>query len=137
MNKLLLFNTLLSHFNYDYNPEYSNLSEEEKRYVDFVDDCLKETNEEFSDACTRAMLFILDSASKLGTEEELTKEEAIVQKEKLLSGFNQEDKEKLETFMYACIQIMGIYSEERIEERKMAREKTLVKKPENKNDYKG
>ena len=137
MNKLLMLNILLSQFNYEYNSEYSNLSEEEKGYVNFVDECLKETDEKISDAYTRAMIFILDAASKLGTDEELTKEETTLQKEILLSGFSGKDKEKIETFMYACIQIMGIYSEERIAERKMAKEKSLVKNFEYNNDYKG
>ncbi len=125
MNRLFMFPFLLSQFNYGFNPEYENLSEEEKSYMDYVDKCLEESDEKFGDACTRAMLFILDASTKMGTDEELTDKEAALQKEKILNGFNQEDKDRLELFMYACIQTMGIYSEERIKERKQAKEKKL------------
>ena len=118
MDKLLMLNILLSQFNYEYNSEYKNLSDEEKKYIDYVDECLKETDEKFSDACTKAMLFILEASNRLGTDKELTNEEATLRKEEVLNGFNQEDKDRLELFMYACIQTMGIYSEESIEKRK-------------------
>ena len=95
--------------------------------MDFVDECLKETDEKFSDACTKAMLFILDASNRLGTDKELTNEEATLQKEEVLNGFNQEDKDRLELFMYACIQIIGIYSEERIQERREQKNKSLIK----------
>ena len=99
--------------------------------MDFVDECLKVTDEEFGDACTRAMLSILDVASKLGTDRELTNEEVTKEKEEILNGFNQEEKDKLESFMYACIQIMGIYSEDRIQERRGRKYKHLIKEIKN------
>jgi len=131
MDKLLMLNVLLSQFNYEYNSEYKNLSDEEKKYIDYVDECLKETDEKFSDACTKAMLFILDASNRLGTDKELTNEEATLQKEEVLNGFNQEDKDRLELFMYACIQIIGIYSEERIQERREKKNKSLIKDTKN------
>ena len=131
MNKFLLFNILSSQFNYEYNSEYNNLSDEEKKYIDYVDECLKETDEKFSDACTKSMLFILDAFNRLGTDRELTNEEATLRKEEVLNGFNQEDKDRLELFMYACIQIIGIYSEERIQERREQKNKSLIKDTKN------
>ena len=131
MDKLLMLNILLSQFNYEYNSEYKNLSDEEKKYIDYVDECLKETDEKFSDACTKAMLFILEASNRLGTDKELTNEEATLQKEEVLNGFNQEDKDRLELFMYACIQIIGIYSEERIQERREQKNKSLIKDTKN------
>ena len=131
MDKLLMLNILLSQFNYKYNSEYKNLSDEEKKYIDYVDECLKETDEKFSDACTKAMLFILDVYNRLGTDKELTNEEATLQKEEVLNEFNQEDKDRLELFMYACIQIIGIYSEERIQERREQKNKSLIKDTKN------
>ena len=136
MNKLLIM-SLLSQCHYGYNPEYENLSEEEKAYMDYVDECLNETDERFSTACTKAMLFILEASSKMGTEEELTSDEALLQKEIILNGFSQEDKDRIESFMYACIQTMGIYSEERVQERKHAKDKSLIKKREIENNFKG
>ena len=131
MDKLLMLNILLSQFNYEYNSEYKNLSDEEKKYIDYVDECLKETDEKFSDACTKAMLFILDASNRLGTDKELTNEEATLHKEEVLNGFNQEDKDRLELFMYACIQIIGIYSEERNQERREQKNKLLIKDTKN------
>ena len=131
MDKLLMLNILLSQFNYEYNSEYKNLSDEEKKYIDYVDECLRETDEKFSHACTKAMIFILDASNRLGTDKELTNEEATLQKEDVLNGFNQEDKDRLELFMYACIQIIGIYSEERIQERREQKNKSLIKDTKN------
>ncbi len=117
-NKILLMQ-FLSQYHYGYNPEYENLSEEEKAYMDYVEEWLSDENLEFSDACTKLMLFILELTSKMDTEEELTNEEVIFRKEKILFGFSEEDKNRLESFMYACIETMGIYSEERVMERKL------------------
>lgn len=124
MNNFLMVSLLLSQYNYEYNEEYVNLSEEEKDYLSFIDECLKDINEIFSNACTKAMLFILDALNRMDTSEELTKEEAKKQKEELLKDLNQEDQKRLELFMYACIQTIGIYSEERIEERNKEKEKS-------------
>lgn len=132
MNKLLMMQILIQ-CHYGNNPEYENLSEEEKNYLDYVDECLSEKDEKFSDACAKAMFLILETSSKIGTDEELTNEEVVLKKEIILSGFGQKDKERLESFMYACVQTMGIYSEERIKARKLSKEKTLSKKINNNN----
>lgn len=133
---MLLMSPLLNKFHYGYNPEYENLSEEEKACMDYVDKCLNETDEKFSGACTKIMLFILEISSKMNTDEELTYEEIFLKKEKILNGFNEEDKDKIELFMYACIQTVGIYSEERIQERKQEKSKLLIRKDEVNNNYK-
>ena len=123
MDKLLMLNILLSQFNYEYNSEYENLSDEEKVYMDYVDMCLNDPNEKICDACSKAMLLILKIISKIDIEEELSNEEIALEKEQLLSEFNQEDKERIESFMYACIQTVGIYSEERVQERRQEKDK--------------
>jgi len=122
MNKILLMQ-LISQSCYGYNPEYENLSEEEKKYMDYVDECLNEKDERFSDVCTKIMLFILEISCKIDTDKEITSDEFEMKKEMLLEGFSQKDKDRLELFMYACIQTIGIYSEERIKERKLTKEK--------------
>ncbi len=132
MDKFLMLSFLVSQYSLDYNSENRNLSEEEKAYINYVDKCLIDTDERFCDACTRAMFYILESVNKMGTEEELTKEEIALQKEKILSGFSQEDKERLELFMYACIQTIGIYSEERNEETEKSLVKEIKKNKDNK-----
>ena len=42
--------------------------------------------------------------------------------------FSQKEKDRIELFMFACIQTIGIYNEEKIQERRSNKEKTLVKK---------
>jgi len=128
MNKILML-SLLNQF-YGDDSEYENLSDEEKSYMNYVDKCLNEANEKFRDACTRAMLLILESSNKLQNGEDLSNEETVLKKEQLLMGFSKEDQDRIELFMYACIQTMGIYSEERIQERRQAKDKTLIKKNE-------
>ena len=121
-NELLLM-SLLSHNHFGYNPEYENLSDEEKAYMDYCEKCLNERDEKFSNACTLIMLFILEVSSKMDTPEELTSEEINLRKQELLSSFSEEDKQRLESFMYATIQTMGIYSEESIKLRKTKKER--------------
>ena len=70
MNKLLMMQ-LLCQSNCGYNPEYENLSEEEKNYLDYIEKCLYESDEKFSNACLKSMFLILEVFSKIGTDEEL------------------------------------------------------------------
>jgi ABC-type metal ion transport system substrate-binding protein len=58
----------------------------------------------------------------MGTQEELSQEEINLRKEEILSSFNEKDKQRLESFMYATIQTMGIYSEESVKLRKTKKE---------------
>ncbi len=73
------------------------------------------------------MFLILEVFSKIDTDEELTDEDITLKKEKIIFQFNQEEKDKIESFIHAFIQTIGIYSEEKIQERK-ATKKTLMKK---------
>ena len=127
MNELTMM-PLLSNCLYGYIPEYESLSEEEKFNIDYVDKCLNDKDEKFSHACTKAMYLILEISSKMNTNEELTSEEITLQKEQILDGFSQEDKDRIESFMYARIQTTGIYSEERIQERRRLKNESLRKK---------
>ena len=96
--------------------------------ADYIDKCLYESDENFSDACTKSMILILEVFSKIGTDEELTDGDITFKKEKIIFEFSQEEKDRIESFMFACIQTIGIYSEERVQERKTRKEKTLIKK---------
>ena len=86
MDRLLMI-SFLNQYNYGYNSEYENLTEEEKAYMDYIDKCLMEKDSRFSDACTNAMLFVLDVSSRINNDEEL--KDIALQKERLLSEFNQ------------------------------------------------
>ena len=107
-NSFLLINLYSSILGF--NTNYADLSEEEKYYMNYVDECLSINDEKFSSACLKSMLFILDVANKMNTSEEYSNEEIKLRKEKILLDFNKEERDKLEEFMYACIQTMGIYS---------------------------
>ena len=126
MNKLLMM-PLLVGSHYGYNPEYENLSDEEKANMDYVDECLNDPDENFCNACTRTMFLVLEITSKINTEEEPTREYVSLKKEEIKAGFSQDDQDRIELFMYACIQTMGIYSDERIQERREERERSKSK----------
>ena len=103
--------------------EYNNLSSEEKNNMDYFNECLYSTDEKFSYACFKIMMMILDLSTKIDTENEPTDEEVQIRKNKILDNFNDDDKKRLEYFIYVCIQNMGIYSEERVLERKLKNER--------------
>ena len=103
--------------------DFESLLSEEKDNMNYFEDCLYNSNEKFSDACFHIMLLVLEITSKLDTDEEITYEEVQTRKNKILDDFNYDDKDKLEYFMYVCIQNMGIYSEERVLERKIKNER--------------
>ena len=102
------------HYSNDEN--YNDLSEEEKSYIDFVDDCLYGENELISDKSTKIMLLILRYCA---SEKQMSDEEFVTEKDSILEGLSQENIEILECFMYCCINTMGIYSEERVQERQL------------------
>ena len=104
-------------------PEYYDLNEEEKSYVDYFNECLMDPEDDFKDACTEVLFLMLELTQKINTGEELSDEEIQKRKQSILNGFNEENKKRLETFMYACIQSMGIYSEQRVQERKLRKER--------------
>ena len=104
---------------YDNEPEYCNLTEEEKMYVDYSRDCLFNESEVIMDACGKMQLLLLEVCSKLNTEEEIPQDELIIRINEIYSGLSKEDKETVESFLYACIQTIGIYSEEAVKERKL------------------
>ena len=104
---------------YDYDPEYENLSDEEKMYMDYTKKCLFNESEEVMDACTRMQLLLLEYRFKLDSEEEVNIEEFQSKKNEIYSELNKDDKEKVDSFLYACIQTMGIYSDEAKIERRL------------------
>ena len=103
--------------------EYYNLDEKEKSNVDYFNKCLMDPDDNFRDACTEVMFLMLELIQKINSGEELSNEEIQKRKEFILEGFSDEDKNRLELFMYTCIQSMGIYSEESKQERKLRKER--------------
>jgi hypothetical protein len=118
-----LLSTFFMNGSYINNEEYFNLDDEEKANIDYFNKCLFDSDEKFRDACTEIMFLMLEISTKLNDKEEISDDVIKARKELILDGFNDEEKQRLETFMYACIQSMGIYSEERVQERKLRRER--------------
>ena len=121
MNGLFLLKSIvaaMSHYEDDEN--YNDLSEEEKSYMDFVDNCLYGENELISDKSTKIMLLLLKYTA---SEESMSDEDFVKEKSRILEGLSKGDTETLECFMYCCINTMGIYSEERVQERKLKKER--------------
>ena len=110
---------------FGYNSEYENLDDEERANLDYFEECLEAEDDKFQTACTNLMLMVLEILSKMGTPEEMTDEQVKADKETILHGFTESDKQKLESFLYSCIQCVGIYSDERIKERKQRKEMIL------------
>ena len=104
---------------YDYDPEYENLSDEEKKYMDYTKKCLFDESETIMDACTRMQLLLLETRCKLDTEEELSEDELTARMSEIYSGLSEAEKSKVEFFIYATIETMGIYSEEAKIERRL------------------
>ena len=103
--------------------DYEGLSDEEKRYIEYVDECLFHSDEKISYACTKMMILILKSSSLLNTCEEMSIDEVQDEKNIIYSNLNNEEKEIVDSFTYACINILGIYSEESKKERKLKNER--------------
>lgn len=104
---------------YEHDENYYDLSEEEKSYMDFVDNCLYGENELISDKCTKIMILLLRYTA---SEEKMSDDDFVDQKNRILEGLSKDDIETLECFTYCCINTMGIYSEERVQERKLKKE---------------
>ena len=105
---------------YSFNPEYNNLSEEEKYYLDYVDECLQSENERINDACFHTMLLIL----KLSEDpDKYQPEDVNAELAKITVNLTEEEKPIINDFMIACINSLGVYSEERVQERKLKRER--------------
>ena len=128
MYNALLFMSLVGQNYFGYNSEYENLDEEEKANMDYFNECLQETDGKFQGACTNLMLLVLEILSKMDTEDEMSDVEVMAKKNEILHDFNESDKQRLDTFLYSCIQCVGIYSEERVEERKQRKEMKLYGK---------
>ena len=100
--------------------EYYNLSDEEKRNCDYMNSCLFSENKKINTASFYIMLLLL----KISNEPDNYESED-VQREinKILEGLNDEEIETMNKFIPACINSMGIYSEEAKNERKLKKER--------------
>ena len=94
------------------NNDYEDLTDEEKLYLDSTNKMLFHESENIKNASFRIMLLSLKVCFSLGTDDELSQEEIDAERDEIKKGFSDEEKDLLEAFEWACIQTIGIYSEE-------------------------
>ena len=113
MFPMLALNTISDSYT---NPDYSNLTEEEKKDLEFVDSCLFGENERISEAAGYMQLFILE----LSVEPDKYEPEAIHERmEEINSKLTEEEKAIIDKFTLACIKSIGVLSKERGNTRKL------------------
>ena len=118
MNDFLLMKSMLESMFGQYDPNYDDLTLEEKNQLDFVDLCLfTYDNEKIRDACSNLMFLILRYCASLESTP-MSDDEFIVEKNKITADLNDDEKCIIYTFGYCLINSMGIYSEENIKLRK-------------------
>ena len=101
-------------------PEYYNLSKEERENLDYMDSCITSENKNISDAAFKTMMLILELSVD---PDKYQPEELHEVQEKILEGLSSEEVGAINKFIPACINSMGIYSEESKQERKLKRER--------------
>lgn len=120
MFEFLLFSMMYGE--YGTNPEYVNLTEEEKKDLDYFDECYNSPNKNIRDASFYMSMLLLEASAKMDTDEEITPEELSKRKAKIYKNLNEEEIDIIEKFIPACINSMGVYSEEAKEERQKVKE---------------
>ena len=100
--------------------EYYNLTEKEKNDVDFVNSCLYSDNEKLSNAAFYIMLLVLEISDN---SNDFEPEEVQMLKEKIYKDLSYDEQVTMNKFMLACINTMGIYSDEAKIERKLKKER--------------
>ena len=118
-----MFNILFPMYafgNYGNDPEYFNLTDEEKNNLDFIDSCIYSEDERINKASFNIMMMIME----LSAEPDKYQPEEISEKlNEIYKDLSSEEIEDMGKFMLCVINSMGIYSEEAKEERKLKRER--------------
>ncbi len=106
-------------------PEYNNLTEEEKENMDFVQSCINGDNQRVSNAAFYIQLLLIELSIDPDKYEPETVHERM---EKIQEELSDEEKSIIDRFTLASIKTMGIYSEEAKEQRRQ--EKQIKRKLE-------
>ena len=101
-------------------PEYYNLSKEERQNLDYMDSCIASENKNISDAAFKTMMLLIELSVD---PNKYQPEELHEVQEKILEGLSSEEISIINKFIPACINSMGIYSEESKQERRLRRER--------------
>lgn len=121
-NNLFLINSLIESISGYNNPEYSNLSDQEKQNMDFVDKCLYQNDDKISKASSEIMFLILEYFLNYDNKP-MSDDVFFLKKHKIMNGLSEEEMDIINEFGRSFINTLGIYSEERVLERKLKRDK--------------
>jgi len=103
-------------------PEYANLSDEEKANLDFMDSCIYNEDERISKASFYVMLLLIELSAE---PDKYEPEEIGAKLELIYKDLKPEEVKTMTKFELACIKSMGVYSEERKQERQLKRERKI------------
>lgn len=100
--------------------EYHNLSDEEKKNNDYMNSCLFSENKKIINASFYVMMLLLKISND---PDKYEPEDVHAEIDKIFEGLDTSELEILNKFIPACINSMGIYSEEAKNERKLRKER--------------
>ena len=101
---------------YKLHPEYVNLSDEEKANLAFLDSCFQSKNTKIRDASFSTMLLLAELNAQ---PDKYVPEEIHSKIEEIQKDLNEEEIAIMNNFMITCTSSMGVYSEKRVQERKL------------------
>lgn len=119
---IFLISSLISSVTGYNNPEYDNLSDQEKQDIDFVDKCLYQSNDKISEASTKIMFLILEYFLNYENEP-MSDQEFFIKKNRIMKSLSKKEMDIINQFGSSLINTLGIYSEDRVLERKLKRDK--------------
>ena len=98
--------------------DYEKLTDEEKKNLDFIYDCVCSKNETIRKSSIDMMYFIF---SVIFSEKmyEWTEEEILDENDRILGNLNEEDRKTIETFGKCLINSIGLYSKDQVKEMKL------------------
>ena len=122
MNNIFMIPSLVKWYGSYSGYDYSDLTEEEKAYLNFYDECLFNSSEKISNASSKMQMLILEFIARSEAGNQMTVDEVIMRKQEIMNGLTEKEIQTVYTFGYACSRVVGIFSEERKEERRLKRE---------------
>ena len=122
MNRTFMLPSLVRWYGSYLDYDYSDLTEEEKAYLNYYDECLFNENKSISDASFKMQMLILEFIERSNAGNEMTDEEINKRKKEIFKDLTEEEIQIVNNFGYACTVVKGMFSEERREERKLKKE---------------
>lgn len=101
-----------------YYPDYSDLDEEERSKMEFVDECLFFSNEAIQNASSKIQLLILEYISRFN-DNTMSDEEFFSKKYEIIKNLTEDEKDIIDQFGRSVFETIGIYSEEKVCERQL------------------